>query len=347
MLAEAAQAAHKAFVFRWHFRTHAILLVLMAITETVLFLTGRSPTLFEFLNPVIDLCLLYGRVVVHQLDDHQLAQRACSRLWTLFIVAYTCMFLLELWLYDKRGECGAGTGVFRELGPEEVIALALVFFASGLVHWSMQLEPVQRILVLVFILSCTLIEHIVLPDCTRMLRVSLTADVAFIFGCVIGHMHEKSLDDAASSYSERLEQLQREKERLGYDLHFAQRLNAALSSASSISTADTGKARSEEAWSAKPPRGATSVARVRGATSPPPSQHAQHAQPTPMGLRARVDEPADRRRQRVSRQLICGASRARPNSWRKLARSRAGSAATLCAAGERGEQRARVRRRTG
>ena len=28
----------------------------------------------------------------------------------------------------------------------------------------MQLEPVQRILVLVFILSCTLIEHIVLPE---------------------------------------------------------------------------------------------------------------------------------------------------------------------------------------
>ena len=217
-------------VFRWHFNLQVSLTALVASL-------CAGFTLHELVHSqTIHTCLMLSwlansafvafRIVVHQWPDQLRAQKAAARLWAPTFASFLVMMADEMRNNSSDPAlCGWYATPMSWIAPQAaLICCSTVCTALGIVHWSLGVSLVPRLVSSCgFVLSPT--WSWAWPMCEADKLLSIYGSASFAFGCLIGHLHDTSL---RAGLAGRLEQVQREKERLGYELRMATKRNVAL-----------------------------------------------------------------------------------------------------------------------
>ena len=241
-------AFHEAFtahVFRWHFRTHCITLVAISAFDLAMAFANAEPKSLVILNSVIfDVILLFCRVLVHRWNDHERAQRVGAAVTELLFVALIATMVHDFRSFDPTQCSGSySSSVESVMGQVSWAVLALVCAAMGQFIFSVGIPRTRRfIYAIAFLLTTVMVLR---PfQCPSHSTLTVTCDIGFLFGVMIGHSHSASLFEAFrglqaaksdrvqslenARLTERLEQVEREKERLAYELRFAAQRNEEL-----------------------------------------------------------------------------------------------------------------------
>ena len=217
-------------IFRWHFNLQVSLTALVASLSS-------GFTLHELVHRrTIHTCLMLSclansafvafRIVVHQWPDQLRAQKAAARLWAPTFASFLGMMVDEMRNNSSEPAlCGWYASPMAWIAPQaSLICCSTVCTALGIVHWSLGVSLVPRL-----VSSCAFVLSPmwswVWPMCEADKLLSITSSASFAFGCLIGQLHDTSL---RAGLAGRLEQVQREKERLGYELRIATKRNVAL-----------------------------------------------------------------------------------------------------------------------
>ena len=249
----------KAYVFRWHYKMHVLILLFLCLYDmhvlTAMMNEHVQQSISQFISAAFSVLLLVSRVVAHRWDDHQRAQLAASTAYICIFIVYVLTIMQEIHLIDaatcSSPAVDAIIGVVSEADAKapvnwtralRLVALDSITAALGVLHWSMGLSRGARYSLAAGYLATTPTLYLKAPNCETLYMLGLWADAGFLFGCLIGHVLASSLHGVfTSAYAHesegaalhqattRLEQLQKEKERLGFELQLSEQRNRQLS----------------------------------------------------------------------------------------------------------------------